>query len=179
MVEGELDRVQSPGPDLWHLWFCLLIKKWTESGGHWRCTAVILATWEIETGRIVVPSQSGKKVCETPSQWGKSQVWCYVPVLPVSTLVQAGLGKKWDPISKITKAKRAGGMAQTVECLPWVQIPVPPLQKRKREKRTESNLSCSLMGVENNNCDSIGRASLTNCLGSEVFWIFLNFGIFV
>jgi hypothetical protein len=29
--------------------------------------------------------------------------------------VQSGLGKKQDPISKITRAKRAGGMAQEVE----------------------------------------------------------------
>jgi hypothetical protein len=30
-------------------------------------------------------------------------------------MVQASLGKKQDPISKITRAKRAGGMAQGVE----------------------------------------------------------------
>jgi hypothetical protein len=32
-------------------------------------------------------------------------------------VVQAGLGKKQDSISKITKAKRIGGMAQVVESL--------------------------------------------------------------
>jgi hypothetical protein len=32
-------------------------------------------------------------------------------------LVQAGLGKKWDLISKITRAKRTLGMAQVIECL--------------------------------------------------------------
>jgi hypothetical protein len=32
-------------------------------------------------------------------------------------VTQAGLGKKQDPISKITRAKRAGGVAQAVECL--------------------------------------------------------------
>jgi hypothetical protein len=33
-------------------------------------------------------------------------------------VVQGSLGKKRDPISKVTKAKRAGGAAQEVECLP-------------------------------------------------------------
>jgi hypothetical protein len=33
-------------------------------------------------------------------------------------MVQADLGKKRDPISKITTADRAGGMAQVVEHLP-------------------------------------------------------------
>jgi hypothetical protein len=33
-------------------------------------------------------------------------------------MVQAGLGVKRDPISKITKDKRAGGVAQVVKCLP-------------------------------------------------------------
>jgi hypothetical protein len=31
-------------------------------------------------------------------------------------VVQAGLGKKQDLISKITRAKRAAGVAQVVEC---------------------------------------------------------------
>jgi hypothetical protein len=33
-------------------------------------------------------------------------------------VVQAGVGIKARPIQKITKAKRAGGMAQVAECLP-------------------------------------------------------------
>jgi hypothetical protein len=48
-----------------------------------------------------------------------------------------GPGIKWDPISKITKAKRAGGVAQVVECLeelrPRVQTPVP--QKKKKDRK--------------------------------------------
>jgi hypothetical protein len=32
-------------------------------------------------------------------------------------MVKASLGKNQNPISKITKAKRAGGVAQAVECL--------------------------------------------------------------
>jgi hypothetical protein len=42
--------------------------------------------------------------------------------------IQAGLGKKQELISKITRAKGAGGVSQVVECLssakPWVQTPV-------------------------------------------------------
>jgi hypothetical protein len=33
-------------------------------------------------------------------------------------MVQAGLGKKQHPISKTTRAKRGGGVAQVIECLP-------------------------------------------------------------
>jgi hypothetical protein len=33
-------------------------------------------------------------------------------------MVQVGLGKKQDPISKITRSKRAESMAQVVEHLP-------------------------------------------------------------
>jgi hypothetical protein len=33
-------------------------------------------------------------------------------------MIQASLGKKWDPFSKITRAKMAGGVAQVIEHLP-------------------------------------------------------------
>jgi dihydroxyacid dehydratase/phosphogluconate dehydratase len=33
-------------------------------------------------------------------------------------VVQAGLGKKLDPMSKITRVKRAGGVTQVIEYLP-------------------------------------------------------------
>jgi hypothetical protein len=48
---------------------------------------IILATWEAEIGRIKVQGQLGEIVYETP------------------------------PISKITRAKWAGGVAQAVQCL--------------------------------------------------------------
>jgi hypothetical protein len=35
-----------------------------------------------------------------------------------STMVQASLEKKQDPISKITRSKRVGGVAQIVGCQP-------------------------------------------------------------
>jgi hypothetical protein len=45
-------------------------------------------------------------------------------------VIQACLGKKWDPTSKISRAKRAGGWTQALEhrasAKPWVQTPVPP-----------------------------------------------------
>jgi hypothetical protein len=67
-----------------------------------------------------------------------------VPVTPATVgsinrkiTVQVCLGKKQDPISKITRAKMAAGVANVVECLPskhkllWIQTPVgsPPTKK--------------------------------------------------
>jgi phosphatidate phosphatase PAH1 len=51
---------------------------------------------------------------------------------------QTSLGKKQDPISKITRTKRAGGIVQVVECLPSKhealnQISIP--QKKKKKKK--------------------------------------------
>jgi hypothetical protein len=41
------------------------------------CMTIILATQEVEIGRIEVPSQARHKVWETPSQWEKAgQVVC-------------------------------------------------------------------------------------------------------
>jgi hypothetical protein len=73
-------------------------------------------------GRIVVPDQPGQKVCETPSQ--QKKVVCSGAclrsqprweILNRRISVQAGLGekkkKKQDPISKISRAKMAGGRA--------------------------------------------------------------------
>jgi hypothetical protein len=56
---------------------------------------VILAIWEAEIGRIMIQGQSGQKVWETPTQ-------------PIARC--GGLGK-------ITRERRAGGVAQVVECL--------------------------------------------------------------
>jgi hypothetical protein len=57
--------------------------------------------------------------------------------------VQAGLGKKQDLISKITRVRRVGVMAQVVEsCLthmkPSVQTPVLP--KRNKNKNYEKEI---------------------------------------
>jgi hypothetical protein len=54
--------------------------------------------------------------------------------------VLASPGKKQDPISEITKAKKAGGVAQVLELLPSKckspsQTPLPKKTERKKEKR--------------------------------------------
>jgi hypothetical protein len=48
-------------------------------------------------------------------------------------IVQEGLGKKWDLISKVSTAKRAGGIAQVVEHLPdkWSPQFKPQYHKEK------------------------------------------------
>jgi hypothetical protein len=52
----------------------------------------------------------------------KSWMWWYTPVIPATQgsvkYEDHGSGKKWDAISKITRAKKARGVAQMIECLP-------------------------------------------------------------
>jgi hypothetical protein len=62
-------------------------------------------------------------------------------------VVQASLGKKQDPSSKITKAKRAGGIAQAVERLSnkcEVLSSNPSITKKREgkeeEKQNQQNL---------------------------------------
>jgi hypothetical protein len=53
-------------------------------------------------------------------------------------VIQAQTGKKQDPISKIFKTKRAGGMVQVAECLPSKCEAVssnPSTAKKKKKKR--------------------------------------------
>jgi hypothetical protein len=55
-------------------------------------------------------------------------------------MVQTSLGKKRDPISKITRAKRAGGVAQVVEPLPSKCKALssnPKTKKKKKKKKKE------------------------------------------
>jgi hypothetical protein len=56
---------------------------------------------------------------------GKSWAWWHMPVISAiagsinrKILVQASLGKKQDPISKITREKRARGIAHIVDRVP-------------------------------------------------------------
>jgi hypothetical protein len=51
-------------------------------------------------------------------------------------LAQVGLGKKCNPISKITRAKRAGGIAQLVEHLPS-KSSNPSTTKKEEEEEEE------------------------------------------
>jgi hypothetical protein len=78
-----------------------------------------LAKWEAKICKIEIEASLGQKVCKTPSQREKNWIcWC-VPVIPVmSGLLSRQLGKKTRPYLKITRAKRARGMAQVIERLP-------------------------------------------------------------
>jgi hypothetical protein len=49
-------------------------------------------------------------------------------------VVQADLGKKQEPISKIARAERAGGVEQTIECLPTKHPEFKTQVKKKRGK---------------------------------------------
>jgi hypothetical protein len=50
---------------------------------------------------------------------------------------QVTLSKKWDPVFKITRAKKAGGMTQAAECLPskWKALS----SKSSSAKQTKNN----------------------------------------
>jgi hypothetical protein len=81
---------------------------------------------EAEIRRTTVQASTGKKVCKTPSQWKKMglMVCAYYPSDGRKPKIgglwfQTCLGKKQDSISKITRAKRTGGVAQAVEYLPY------------------------------------------------------------
>jgi hypothetical protein len=72
----------------------------------------------IEIGRITVPGQPDKKISKTLSQWCVLMQACHSSShrsIREKKVVQAGLGKKGNPISKIIRAKRPGGMTQMVE----------------------------------------------------------------
>jgi hypothetical protein len=80
---------------------------------------------ETENGKTTVQDQPKQKNSLRPDLTEKSWVWWCVSVIPASvgsihrrTKVQARPGKKQVPISKITRVKRAGGIAQVVQCLP-------------------------------------------------------------
>jgi hypothetical protein len=51
-------------------------------------------------------------------------------------MVQAGLGKKQPPISKITRAKRAGGIEQAEQDLPSKHEALSSSSSRKRKKHS-------------------------------------------
>jgi hypothetical protein len=56
----------------------------------------------------------------------------------------------WDPIFKITRAKWTGGLAQVLECLPWVQIPVPPPKKKKGKIKMANFILCLFLQFKQN-----------------------------
>jgi hypothetical protein len=67
----------------------------------------------------------GKTICKTSISMQKSWKGWSLPVTQVMVqsmrkriIIQATLGKKQKPISKITRVQRAGGVVQVTECLP-------------------------------------------------------------
>jgi hypothetical protein len=61
----------------------MCVKNYNEAKNKWH-TAIILATWETEIGRIKVCGQSRQKVCETSISVEKSGAqWC-APVIPTN-----------------------------------------------------------------------------------------------
>jgi hypothetical protein len=83
--------------------------------------------WEVEIRRIR-GVEDDRKICETPCQWKKAVCgsMCLSALLlwgvkSRQIAIQAGLGERQDPISKITRAKRAGGMDLAVGHIPSKQ----------------------------------------------------------
>jgi hypothetical protein len=87
----------------------------------WYHTNAIPATQEVD--RIAVWGQPATKVTKIISLRTSWAWWCTptIPITQKAEIEDCGLrlaqAKAQDPIWKITKAKRAGGMAQVVECL--------------------------------------------------------------
>jgi hypothetical protein len=81
----------------------------------------MLVTQEAEIRRIVFQSQPEQKVCETSSQQKRlGTISCTAIPATQGTInrrimIQAGLAKKQYPISIITTARRAGGVAHAYQ----------------------------------------------------------------
>jgi hypothetical protein len=85
---------------------------------------IVKVTWEVEIGGIVVQSQPGQKVCESPTStngWVVVATACQHPAKLGSTnrrmVVQGGLQNKARPSLIVHKHKRPGRMAQLVAYL--------------------------------------------------------------
>jgi hypothetical protein len=73
------------------------------------------ATREAEIRRIMGLDYPGQKnLWDSISMEKKLDMVCH----PSDSGKQASMVNKWDPISKITIAKRAGGMVQVIKYLP-------------------------------------------------------------
>jgi hypothetical protein len=119
------------------------------------------------------PGHPGQKKFARP-HLQKSLAWWCVSVIPVTIHIMKKdhawsmptWTKKWDPVSKITRAKRIGGIAQAVEylpskCKPWVRILVLQRKKYRRGKTQFLLNSHSTMNSEDF-CDQIGGEQVSN-----------------
>jgi hypothetical protein len=92
--------------------------------GWWWLTSVIITTWEAEIQRIKVGGHFRQKVHKTSSQQKKPGMVaciCHLSYIKKHKIVgpwsRLAWAKKQDLISKVTKAKRAGGRTQAVKLL--------------------------------------------------------------
>jgi hypothetical protein len=98
----------------------------------------------------IAPDQLRQKVHKTYlNQY--SWAWCQAPIIPASMEVQASLGIKQDPTSKITKAQGAGGVAQLIEPMsrePRGLTSTPSITKNKnktKKQREKQNKTFQLL----------------------------------
>jgi hypothetical protein len=65
-------------------------------------------------------------------------------------VIQAQTGKKQDPISKIFKTKRAGGMVQVAECLPskCEAVSSNPSTAKKKKKKGNRGQGCPFPDIK-------------------------------
>jgi hypothetical protein len=101
----------------------LTIKIWSKCWVLW-LMSIIPAAQEAEIREIMVRGQPGQKSLQDPISVGKAECggvclssqWEWEASSRI--VVQVSLGKKWDPISKITRAEGSGGVAQMDLLLP-------------------------------------------------------------
>jgi hypothetical protein len=112
-----------------HNYFCFkdqlrCLRSWLTAywflGQEWWFTPVIPGTWEVEIWRNHDGGQPGQKLGTNKVDHGGiclSSLLCRKYKLEDYSPSQLR-AKMWDPILKITKTKRTGGMAQVVRYLP-------------------------------------------------------------
>jgi hypothetical protein len=108
----------------------------------WWLIPVILATWEAKIQRVPVPGQTSKKVCKTPISIEKTESWAWPachsndsrdPIAKIGGSQSRPTWAKSKTVSQITRAKRAGGGAKSIECLPsqWKALSSNSTTKKK------------------------------------------------
>jgi hypothetical protein len=116
--EGEIGKIMAPEiKEIFSEISSQLLARWSGITCHPRLRG------RLRSGGLQLQTSLDKNVCETPPQWKNarhdgshllSQLW-REPYWRIE--VQAGMGKKQDPIYKITRAKRSGDAVQVVEHL--------------------------------------------------------------